>query len=331
MQTFRLILADKFIWLLVIAVVLAMVLPATGSAETAARLAFSAGVFVIFLLHGIRLQPLEVWHGMRNIRLQGAIFAWVFGAMLLAGWGLSLLFAPLLPAIVALGLLYLGCLPSTVQSATSYCAIARGNVAAAVVASGSLNLIAVVLTPLLFALVAQSSGVAVSADAIGRIAMTLLLPFVIGQLIQRWARPFILRHKAVTNLVDKGAIALAVYIAVGSAVAAGLWQHMPADAFAWLLLAVALLLVFAFAGAWLLGGMLALARDDRKTLLFSGGQKSVAIGAPLAAVLFPPAEAGLLILPLVVYHLFQMFVSAPLAVRLADEANDPQTPAMEAN
>ena len=61
------------------------------------------------------------------------------------------------------------------------------------------------------------------------------------------------------------------------------------------------------------------ARGDRKTLLFSGAQKSVAIGAPLAAIIFAPERAGLVILPLIFYHLAQLFLSAPVAVRLAGD------------
>ena len=69
-----------------------------------------------------------------------------------------------------------------------------------------------------------------------------------------------------------------------------------------------------------LGGALGLRRDDRIAFLFAGAQKSIALGAPLAAVLFPPAVAGLLLLPVLTYHLLQLVLSAPLAARLASPA-----------
>jgi sodium/bile acid cotransporter 7 len=75
-------------------------------------------------------------------------------------------------------------------------------------------------------------------------------------------------------------------------------------------------LAFGFGGAWLLGGSLGLRRDDRIAFLFAGAQKSIALGAPLASVLFPPAVAGLL-LPVLTYHLLQLVLSAPLATRLS--------------
>jgi sodium/bile acid cotransporter 7 len=53
-------------------------------------------------------------------------------------------------------------------------------------------------------------------------------------------------------------------------------------------------------------------------MVFAGAQKSVAMGAPLATVLFPPASAGVILLPLLVYHLAQMVVAAPVAAWLRE-------------
>jgi len=55
-------------------------------------------------------------------------------------------------------------------------------------------------------------------------------------------------------------------------------------------------------------------------MLFSGAQKSIAMGAPLAAVLFPPAVGGLVLLPVLIYHLLQLVLSAPVAARIAHSA-----------
>ena len=56
-----------------------------------------------------------------------------------------------------------------------------------------------------------------------------------------------------------------------------------------------------------------LERGDRIAFLFAGGQKSIALGAPLASLLFPPAVAGLLLVPVLTYHMAQLVISAPLA------------------
>jgi sodium/bile acid cotransporter 7 len=317
MQTLRLILTDKFIWLLSGAVLLATLLPVRGSAKDIAELLFNAGIFSVFLLHGIRLERHEVKAGLGNIRLQGTIFFWVFGVMLVIGLLLSLMLGEVLPADVALGFLFLGVLPSTVQSATSYCAIARGNVAASVVASAFINIVGVFLSPLLFALLAQAAGVEITSDTIVKLAAILVLPFILGQVFQSRLRPWVIQHRDLTGWIDRGAIALAVYVSFSAAIIAGMWSRVSGGEFGWLAAALMLWLGLAFGGTWLLGGLMGFGRPDRKTLLFSGAQKSVAIGAPLAAIIFAPERAGLVILPLIFYHLAQLFLSAPIAVRLA--------------
>jgi len=319
MQTLRLILTDKFIWLLSGAVLLATLIPVQGAAKDIAAILFNAGIFAVFLLHGIRLERHEVKAGLRNIRLQGTIFIWVFGVMLAIGLLFSRAVDQVLPADVALGFLFLGVLPSTVQSATSYCAIAKGNVAASVVASAFINLVGVFLSPLLFAVLARAAGVEITSDTIIKLATILVLPFVLGQAFQKRLRPWVMQHKDITGWIDRGAIALAVYVSFSAAIIAGMWSRVSGEEFVWLAAALSLWLGLAFGGTWLLGGVMEFARDDRKTLLFSGAQKSVAIGAPLAAIIFAPERAGLVILPLIFYHLAQLFLSAPVAVRLAGD------------
>jgi sodium/bile acid cotransporter 7 len=97
----------------------------------------------------------------------------------------------------------------------------------------------------------------------------------------------------------------------------GLWSLIGPGEWAILVAAIAVLLAFAFGGAWLVGGLARLERGDRIAMLYSGAHKSIAMGAPLASVLFGPATAGLVLLPVLVYHLLQLVLSAPLAARLS--------------
>lgn len=313
---FARIFADRFILLLLATILLASILPVSGrAAETAAQIS-SAAIFVLFFLNGVRLPRDEVLHGVRNWRLQGAIFLFVFGVMPMVGLGLSRIFDNILPPTLALGLLFAGILPSTIQSAAAYSALAKGNVAASVVAAAVLNLVGVVMSPLLFAALAHSGDAQISGEAVGRIALILLLPFALGQIMQRWCKPFVDRHKQVATWMDRMSIAIAVYVAFSGAVVAGIWSIVRGDELAWLAVALSIMLVIGFGGAWALGGAMKLPRGDRITMLFSGGQKSIAIGAPLAATIFPPAIAGMVLLPTLAYHMAQLILSAPIATHL---------------
>lgn len=307
---------DPLVRLLGVAILLASLLPVTGGGRDVAQAVANGAVFLLFLLNGLRLPRADVVQGIGNARFLLPLVVWCFGAMALAGWGLSLLLAGWLPPLVALGFLYLGTLPSTVQSATAYSSLAGGNVAASVVAAAVLNILGVFITAPLFSLMAGGEAAALDLAALEKVALVLLLPFVIGQLAQKRFGHFVREHRVLTVWMDRTAIAVAVYVAFSGAVEQGLWQRVGLSDWSVLFGAVCVLLALAFGGAWLLGGAMRLARGDRIALLFAGAQKSIAMGAPLATVLFGAGTAGLVLLPILVYHLLQLVLSAPLAAWL---------------
>ncbi len=308
---------DPLVRLLVLAIVLASVVPVGAEHRSAAQAVSNAAIFLLFLLNGLRLPRAEVLRGMRHARFLAPLALWCFGVMALVGWGLSKAGEAVLPHHVAIGLLFLGALPSTVQSATAYSSLAGGNVALSVVAAAFLNILGVFVSAPLFSLLAGSEAAPFDVDALERIALILLLPFALGQLAQNRAGRFVRDHRRVVTWMDRISIAIAVYVAFSGAVEQGLWQLVGLTDWAALLALVTAFLVFGFGGAWLLGRALALTRVDRIAFLFAGAQKSIALGAPLATVLFPPEIAGLLLLPVLTYHLLQLVLSAPLARRLS--------------
>jgi sodium/bile acid cotransporter 7 len=307
---------DRFVPVLLATILLASLLPVRGSAVPVAQGVSTAAIVFLFFLNGVRLPRDEVLHGIRNWKLQGGALAFCFGIMALFGLAAQLVTAPFLPATLALGFLFLGILPSTVQSATAASSMAGGNVAASVVAAALLNLSGVILSPLLFAAMAGAEG-EIHGEAVLRIVAILLLPFVAGQLVQRWLRPWVLAHRGLATFMDRTAIAIAVYVAFSAAVVAGIWSLLDAREIGIVFASVAILLALSFCGAWGFGALLKLARPDRITLLFSGAQKSIAVGAPLAATLFPPATAGVVLVPILVYHIAQLILSAWIAPGLA--------------
>ncbi len=302
--------------LLVAAVVLAILLPVPGNARATAQLGANGAVFLLFFLNGLRLPRHEVWAGLSNHRLLWPLVAWTFGAMALAGWALWQAGQGGMPPLIALGFLYLGCLPSTVQSATAYSSLAGGNVAGSVVAAALLNILGVFVTAPLFSLLAGGDGAGFHADGLVKVIAILLLPFMIGQILQGqlggWARD----HRPLVTGMDRSSIAIAVYVAFSGAVAQRFWMRIDAHGWLWLSGGTVLMLLFGHLGAWLLGGAVRLDRPDRISMLFAGAQKSIAMGAPLATVLFAPTTAGIVLLPILIYHLAQLVLAAPLAARL---------------
>ena len=309
--------ADPMIAVLIVATALAVLLPAAGEARAWVSNLSSAGIFMLFLVNGMRVPRSENARGLANWRYFGPLLLFVFGAMALAGVGFAVLAGTLLPPLVALGFIYLGCLPSTVQSATSYTSLAEGNVALAVVGAALINILGVFVSAPLFALLGGSEAGAIGGEAIIRIGVILVLPFMLGQMVQPYVIARVSKHRARIAWLDRGVIGLAVYVAFSGAVEQGLGQMFAPVDWAALILLVLAMLAVALAAAWAASGVLGLVRPNRIAFLFAGSQKSVAVGAPLAAILFPPASAGFVIAPLLLYHLAQLVIAAPLATRLA--------------
>jgi len=312
------LIPDRFVLLLMATILAAALLPVTGQAAVYAGHAVSVAIFLLFFLHGLRLPRAEVVIAMRNWRLQGVMFGFVFVFMPILGLAAASAQGGLLPEGLVVGLLFLGILPSTVQSAISYSSLAGGNVAASVMASALLNLAGIFMTPLLVALlIGAGGGAAIGSDTVLRILAILLLPFALGQLAQGWLGTWAGRNKALLSVLDRIAIVLAVYVAFSSAVAGGQMQALDWGVLGTLTAIICVMMAIAIAAAWALGGVIALPRADRISLLFAGSQKSIATGAPLAAILFAGPQAGLAILPALIYHQIQLIIAAPIASRLA--------------
>lgn len=313
------LLPDRFILWLLAAVAAASLVPVRGPAAAALDAATLCAIFLLFLLHGARLPSEALIAGVADWRLHAAILATTFVAFPLIGIGLSALLPGLLSPSLWTGLLFLCALPSTVQSSIAYTSLAGANVAAAVAAAAFSNLLGVFLTPLLVAGMLEACGAAISLVGVGKIVGLLFVPFLIGHALRLRLFPAIERRPGLTRLVDKGTILLAVYGAFSAAAAEGLWRRVaPAELGALAFLCL-LLLALVLAFAWAIGRRFP--SGSRAALLFCGSVKSLAAGAPMARILFPGAAAGPVILPVMLFHTFQLIVCAWIAGRIAAQSS----------
>lgn len=303
--------------LVLAATLLALLLPATGAVREVVQLVANAAVFLLFFGNGVRLPRHEVWAGMSNHRLLWPLVVWSFGAMAAAGWLVWQAGQGWMPPLLALGFLYLCCMPSTVQSATSFTSLAGGNVASSVVAAALLNMLGVFISAPLFSLLAGGESSAFDSAVLLKVIAILLLPFILGQLAQKWLGGWARDNRKLVTAMDRATIAIAVYVAFSGAVEQRFWDRVDSAGWLWLAGGTALLLLFGHLGAWLLSAAVRLDRPNRIAMLFAGAQKSIAVGAPLATVMFSPAVAGVVLLPLLLYHLAQLVLAAPLAARLS--------------
>ncbi len=306
---------DPYMFALVSMVILASVVPAQGAWARFADHATDVAIALLFFLHGAKLSREAVIAGAKAWKLHAATMAVTFGLFPLLG--LAVRAVPGMDANLGTGVLFLTLLPSTVQSSIAFTAIAGGNVAAAVCGASFSNLAGIFVTPLLTALLITGKSQGFSADPVIAIASQLLVPFLAGHLLRPVIGPFVHRHKKMVGYVDRGSILLVVYTAFGAAVLDGLWHKVTLGELALIVLVALVLLAVVMSATNLFGRALGFAREDRIVMLFCGSKKSLASGVPLAGVLFPAAQVGVVILPLMFFHQIQLMVCAVLARRFA--------------
>ena len=313
---------DGYILALFGMVVLASVLPVRGEAATIVGWVVKIAIALLFFLHGAKLSREAVVAGLTHWRLHLTILGFTF--VLFPALGLLISRSGLLSPTLSSGMLFLCCLPSTVQSSIAFTSIGRGNVAAAVCAASASNLLGIFLTPVLVGVLMQAHGDVGGWDSVQSIIIQLLVPFVAGQLLRPWVGPWIEKHKALVGQVDRGSILLVVYSAFSAAVVGGIWKIVSVPEL-FLLLAVCVALLAVVMAATVFGARaLGFSKPDEVAIVFCGSKKSLATGVPMAGILFPGATAGILVLPLMLFHQIQLMACSVIAQRYgarpADEA-----------
>ncbi|MDB5998026.1 MAG: bile acid:sodium symporter [Pseudomonas sp.] len=312
------LLPDNFTLTLIAVVATATLLPAQGQVAVAFSWITNIAISLLFFLHGAKLSRSAVIEGAGHWRLHLLIFICTFGLFPLLGLTLKPVLMPMVGPELYAGFLYVCVLPATVQSAIAFTSLARGNIPAAICSAAASSLVGIFITPVLVALLmgVHSDGSS-TIEAIRKISIQLLLPFIAGQIARRWVGDWVNRNKVWLKNVDQGSILLVVYTAFSSAVIGGLWQQVPALKLLGVMFGCSLLLALALLVAQLLGKWLGFNLEDRITILFCGSKKSLATGVPMAQVLFAGSSIGVLILPLMLFHQIQLMVCAVLAQRYA--------------
>jgi sodium/bile acid cotransporter 7 len=317
----RRFLPDTFTMLLVCTVILASLLPASGTFAGYFGIATDLAIALLFFLHGARLSRDVVIAGLLHWRLHIVILLTTFGLFPLLGLGLGFLSPAILPQPLYLGILFLCVLPSTVQSSIAFTSMAGGNVPAAICSASASNIFGMFLTPLMVGLLFSVGGHGgFSWDALEQIMLQLLAPFVVGQILQPWIGNWIRAKKKLLMPVDRGSILMVVYLAFSTAVVEGLWHTFSLADIAIVIFAdmalLAVVLCITMFGSRLLG----FSRADEITITFCGSKKSLASGVPMANVIFAGQSIGAIVLPLMLFHQIQLMVCAVIAQKYAAAA-----------
>lgn len=274
--------------------------------------AIKVAVALIFFAYGARLSPSQTLDGLRNWRLHTAILMATFVIFPLLGLVIDTLSFSDSPFLI--GLLFLTALPSTVQAAVTAVSIARGNTAAAVISASASNLIGVFLTPILVAILIGEFAQDEVGTSLLRVFGLLMVPFILGQ----FSRPLTSQAaKRAGPYVDRIGIMFTVFVAFAAGRHGDVWSTITPSNFVLVFVGCFVLLISAATIIWAWAKLWRFNRQDAITVVFCGSQKALSTGLPMATIIFEPTVVPFVVVPVMVYHQFQIIGFASIASRLA--------------
>ena len=309
-------LPDGFTLSILAIVILGAFFPCSGEFARWVGIASKIAISLLFFLQGARLSRAAVLAGILHWRLHLQIFSSTFIVFPLLGLALQPISGTVIAPPLYVGLLFLCTLPSTVQASVIFTSVAGGNVAAALCSASLSSIIGMALTPLLIGLLLHAHGES-SLNGVVSIALQVLVPFVLGQVAQRWLEPWMKRNQKTVRRVDLGSVLLMVYGAISAATLSGMWRLLPVTSFLVLVAVDGVLLAVILSTNVLVARRLGFARQDEIAIAFCGTQKSLIMGIPMANALFAGSTLGFVVLPMIVYHQMQFMTCANIARRYA--------------
>jgi len=319
---------NGFILGLLGAVLLAFAFPEPGARHgwLHAELVGNAGVALILFLQGLSMPLEKVRKGAGNWKLHTIIQGFTFGIFPLVGLGLGFILRAIWPAeppAIRDGFLYLCVLPSTVSTSVVLTSVAGGNTAAAILSAAFSNIVGVILTPLLVGLLMHATGrtgIGSFGPLLLEITMLTLLPFAIGVALRPLVRHWVDANKKWVNRISNAIILFFVYSAFCDSVREEVWREYGILLTVQVLVCVAMLFGTISLLIYASSRLARLNRDDAIACYFCSVKKTLAMGVPLAILIFGSrSDLSLILLPIMFYHPFQLFVNGLLANQWAKQ------------
>lgn len=298
------------------AIGMAALLPEFGSSESNIpwKPFIQVGIAFLFFFYGLKLDPDQLRTGLSNWKLHALIQLTTFLAFPLVVM-LLVSFFPGLDPNFALGISYLGALPSTVSASVVLVSIAGGNVAAAIFNASISSLLGVVMTPLWMRL--AGGEVAGELDlwaSIVDLSFKVVLPVLLGLFLHRSLFPKVKPYLNRLKYLDQTVILSIVFTTFSESFSQKLFASFSWMSLGGLVLFMLCILLLVFGTLFILVRLLSFSREDGIAALFCGSTKSLVHGVAIGKVLFPSsAILGLVLLPVMLYHLQQLILGSILA------------------
>ncbi|MCF0058985.1 bile acid:sodium symporter family protein [Dyadobacter sp. CY356] len=312
---------DGFLLALISMIGLAYVYPYPGMKSSPVPLGEIAtyGVSVIFFFYGLRLSPEKLKAGLTNWRLHAMIHFSTFVLFPLLALAVRPLFKGSENELLWLSIFFLTTLPSTVSSSVVMVSIANGNIPAAIFNASISSLMGVFITPLWMGLVLDNaSGEYDLPGVVGKLSLQVILPVGLGILMNKSWGAFAEKYKSKIRYFDQFTILLIVYTSFCESFGEHLFSGFKMRDIVFLGIGMVALFFSIYLLLSFFSRILHFSREDEITAVFCGSKKSLIQGAVMSKVLFSGASyAGIMLLPIMLYHALQLIAASVLAQRMA--------------
>ena len=323
-------LPDGFILGIMLMIALAYLIPGVGAEGNFIELKvlIRYGISLLFFFYGLRLSPEKLVNDLSNWQLHLTIQSITFIVFPL----IILFFRPFLKGteneVLWLSVFFLAALPSTVSSSVVMVSIAEGNIPSAIFNASISGIIGIVITPLWMGIFLEKQNEAFAfAEVLHDLVMQILIPLVIGLLLHRFWGKWATRNKRYLSLFDKSVILTIVYHSFSNSFQNGIFSSIKTYELFVLSGCVIALFFFIFEGTKVLTRFMQFNREDQITILFCGSKKSLVHGSVMASVLFSGTTVGsLFLVPVMIYHAFQLFYISIIAKRYSKEIEISENP-----
>ena len=281
------------------------------------------GIAFIFLFYGLKLSPAEFKLGFLNYRAHLIIQLTTFLLFPLLVFLCLPLFEGNTGSPLWLALFFLAALPSTVSSSIVMVSVAKGNLPTAIFNASLSGLIGIIATPLWMSFFIAESASLDFIDVLSKLFVQIILPLIIGLMLQRWLGSLAKKYNSRLGLFDKTIIILIVYMSFSQSFTSNIFDSVGIPDLAKLFTCVILLFFLVYKVLGSICKRMNLTVEDTIAIKFCGTKKSLVHGSVMVAIIFGSASGtGLILLPIMLYHTLQLLVIAFYAEKYAKRKID---------
>jgi sodium/bile acid cotransporter 7 len=311
---------DSFVLAIILTVILAYIFPQLGKEDSKIPLDLisSIGISLIFFFYGLKLSPEKIKTGLRNWKLHVLVQTTTFLIFPLLVLGCKPFFQAENAEMIWLAFLFLAALPSTVSSSVVMVSMAKGNVPAAIFNASISGLIGILITPLWMGLFVESTSKEFSLSSIYfKLLTEILLPILLGLILQRYLGNFALKYPKQLSNFDKTIILLIIYKSFAHSFLTNVFSSVSWKELGLISIAVLAIFYFVYFLTGFIARKLKFRIEDQITAQFCGTKKSLVHGTVFSKILFTELfPIGIMLLPLMIFHAIQIFIISIIATKL---------------